>query len=569
MGTTVDASRSSTRRPGTIAIGHVGDSRAYRIRDGRARAADGRPLARRRARAHAAGSPQEEADAHPHRSVITRAVGTEPDVEVDTLTVDAVAGDLFLLCSDGLTDMVRDDEIAGVHRAGRRRPQRAARGARRSRQRRRRRRTTSPSSSSRSSRASRSRGCPREPSPTAALEHDRRGRRPPASPCRTTSVAPRRRRRRAAGPPCSRPWSLLALAACSCSGGARAVSARNRELLNLVLAALVASAAFASAWIAVDGRRSSHGWLVYVRRVIAGPLPRRAPRGARHGPLRRPDAAAARRRSSRASGSPSSTASTPDDAPQASSSGSASASLAFARRARLAALGLPRPRALQVRVRDLRDRAAAAAVGAGARRRGSTASSCGSTSARCSSSRASWRRSSSIVFLAGYLRDKREALARAGSRTSGPLLAIWGARDARPRPDERPRLGAAQLRDLPRHALRGHRARALRRRRARAVRRAARRRSTTPSTASQQRVTVWLAPLDRRQGATARSTGSSSYRQNCDSYQLVQEPLLDRERRLRRHRHRQGDVRDRRRDAADPVPQHRLRLLRDRARSSG
>jgi protein phosphatase len=49
---------------------------------------------------------------HPHRSVITRALGTEADVEVDTRTLELEVGDLVLLCSDGLSAMVRDDEIA-------------------------------------------------------------------------------------------------------------------------------------------------------------------------------------------------------------------------------------------------------------------------------------------------------------------------------------------------------------------------------------------------------------------------------------------------------------------------
>ena len=56
----------------------------------------------------AASSRREEAETHPQRSVITRALGTEPDVDVDTFTVEAEPGDVFLLCSDGLTDMVAD-----------------------------------------------------------------------------------------------------------------------------------------------------------------------------------------------------------------------------------------------------------------------------------------------------------------------------------------------------------------------------------------------------------------------------------------------------------------------------
>ena len=49
---------------------------------------------------------------HPQRSVITRALGTDPDVDVDAFTVPALPGDVFLLCSDGLTTMVDADGIA-------------------------------------------------------------------------------------------------------------------------------------------------------------------------------------------------------------------------------------------------------------------------------------------------------------------------------------------------------------------------------------------------------------------------------------------------------------------------
>ena len=56
----------------------------------------------------------EEADTHPQRSVITRALGTDPDVDVDTFTIEARAGDVFLLCSDGLTTMVGDDAILRI-----------------------------------------------------------------------------------------------------------------------------------------------------------------------------------------------------------------------------------------------------------------------------------------------------------------------------------------------------------------------------------------------------------------------------------------------------------------------
>jgi protein phosphatase len=57
-----------------------------------------------------------QAEDHPQRSIITRALGPEPEVEVDLQTVPAAPGDVFLLCSDGLTSMVGDREIGDVLR---------------------------------------------------------------------------------------------------------------------------------------------------------------------------------------------------------------------------------------------------------------------------------------------------------------------------------------------------------------------------------------------------------------------------------------------------------------------
>ncbi len=62
---------------------------------------------------------------HPQRSVITRALGATPELEVDTSVVQVRAGDVVLLCSDGLSGLVGDDAIAGLiggERAARRRP---------------------------------------------------------------------------------------------------------------------------------------------------------------------------------------------------------------------------------------------------------------------------------------------------------------------------------------------------------------------------------------------------------------------------------------------------------------
>ena len=107
MGTTVTA---ALLEPDAIAIGHVGDSRAYRIRDGRLeQLTEDHSLVADLIRS--GRLTPEEAETHPQRSVITRALGTDPEVDVDTFTVDAEAGDVFLVCSDGLTTMVEDDEI--------------------------------------------------------------------------------------------------------------------------------------------------------------------------------------------------------------------------------------------------------------------------------------------------------------------------------------------------------------------------------------------------------------------------------------------------------------------------
>ena len=97
----------------TVTFGHVGDSRAYLIRDHSIeQLTDDHSLVAELVRSGKL-SP-EEAEIHPQRSVITRALGTDPDVDVDTFSVELRAGDLFLICSDGLTSMVDDDVIRDV-----------------------------------------------------------------------------------------------------------------------------------------------------------------------------------------------------------------------------------------------------------------------------------------------------------------------------------------------------------------------------------------------------------------------------------------------------------------------
>jgi len=96
-----------------VVIGHVGDTRAYRVRDGRIQQlTDDHSLVNELLKSGKL-SP-EEAETHPQRSVITRAVGTDPDVDVDSFIVDARDGDVFLICSDGLTAMVDDEDILHV-----------------------------------------------------------------------------------------------------------------------------------------------------------------------------------------------------------------------------------------------------------------------------------------------------------------------------------------------------------------------------------------------------------------------------------------------------------------------
>jgi protein phosphatase len=109
----------------TAAIAHVGDSRAYRYRAGvLEQLTTDHSLVGELVRS--GRLTEAEAAVHPHRSVITRALGTEADVEVDTLTVDLRAGDLVLLCSDGLSAMVRDEEIVRLLEATRSDPHDAA-----------------------------------------------------------------------------------------------------------------------------------------------------------------------------------------------------------------------------------------------------------------------------------------------------------------------------------------------------------------------------------------------------------------------------------------------------------
>jgi serine/threonine protein phosphatase PrpC len=114
MGTTLTATMLDDE---AVAVGHVGDSRLYLYRDGKLE---------RMTRDHSLVEEfvrqgrltPEQAEKHPQRSVITRALGPEGDVEVDTFTIQARDGDIFLICSDGLSGMVSDADMEQIVGAG-------------------------------------------------------------------------------------------------------------------------------------------------------------------------------------------------------------------------------------------------------------------------------------------------------------------------------------------------------------------------------------------------------------------------------------------------------------------
>jgi serine/threonine protein phosphatase PrpC len=96
-----------------LAVAHVGDSRAYIFRDGELiRLTHDHSLVEELIRR--GKLTPEQAAAHPQRSIITRALGIEPEVEVDTWTYPMRAGDVVLLCSDGLTSMISEPQIAAT-----------------------------------------------------------------------------------------------------------------------------------------------------------------------------------------------------------------------------------------------------------------------------------------------------------------------------------------------------------------------------------------------------------------------------------------------------------------------
>src|SRR5829696_8292291 len=110
MGTTLTA---ALLRGDEVSLSHVGDSRAYVLRDGQLKRLTKDPSLVEELRRQGRLT-EEQAEEHPQRSIITRALGPEPEVNVDTMTFQAKAGDVFLLSSDGLTTMVSDEQIAAI-----------------------------------------------------------------------------------------------------------------------------------------------------------------------------------------------------------------------------------------------------------------------------------------------------------------------------------------------------------------------------------------------------------------------------------------------------------------------
>ena len=112
MGTTLTAALIEGDE---VVLGHVGDSRAYRLRDGELSllTSDHSLVEELRRQGRLT---DEQAEDHPQRSIITRALGPEPEVDVDTMTFRARSGDVYLLCSDGLTTMLKEPRIGEILR---------------------------------------------------------------------------------------------------------------------------------------------------------------------------------------------------------------------------------------------------------------------------------------------------------------------------------------------------------------------------------------------------------------------------------------------------------------------
>jgi len=115
MGTTV---AGLLVRDGVAAVAHVGDSRVYRLRAGELRLLT-RDHTWVNEQVVAGFLTEDQARTHPLRNVVTRALGGESDVSVDLQEVELRKGDVYLVCSDGLTSMLTDTEIRARVASGR------------------------------------------------------------------------------------------------------------------------------------------------------------------------------------------------------------------------------------------------------------------------------------------------------------------------------------------------------------------------------------------------------------------------------------------------------------------
>lgn len=109
MGTTVVA---STIVGSTLYIANVGDSRLYLIRDGIVQLTKDHSLVEEMIRVGEIN--REDARFHPDKNIITRAVGADATVMIDFFEEELIDGDVILMCSDGLSNMVGDDDILGI-----------------------------------------------------------------------------------------------------------------------------------------------------------------------------------------------------------------------------------------------------------------------------------------------------------------------------------------------------------------------------------------------------------------------------------------------------------------------
>lgn len=110
MGTTVTAALSYQ---GKLYVAHVGDSSLFWIRDQRIKKVT-KDHSLVQELVDSGNLDQEDAKHHPNKNIITRAVGTKNKVIVDTFVLDTTKEDIFVLCTDGLTDSISDEEILTV-----------------------------------------------------------------------------------------------------------------------------------------------------------------------------------------------------------------------------------------------------------------------------------------------------------------------------------------------------------------------------------------------------------------------------------------------------------------------